>query len=191
MLKVNFEIKGLKELDKKIEYIKKLSQMKNDKDFQKFIQDKSMEALEFVMNERLGTWMTTNDDSIELYRSSNHLREMEDGFVIYNDAKIPANVKGVQNDLSNYKDGEFSIAMAFEYGVGIIGMSTDSPNSWEYNVNNYNFGWVLPGEIANMYGIPKGSEFAGYQGFEIYRYTTERIKRYLPRWVEEYFRKEV
>ena len=116
---------------------------------------------------------------------------MEDGFVIYNDAKIPANVKGVQNDLSNYKDGEFSIAMAFEYGVGIIGMSTDSPNSWEYNVNNYNFGWVLPSEIANMYGIPKGNEFAGYQGFEIYRYTTERIKRYLPRWVEEYFRKEV
>lgn len=187
MLKVNCEIKGLKELEKKIEYVKQLSQMKTDKSFQKFIQDKAMEALNYVMNERLGTWFTTNDDSIDLYKNSNHIKELDDGFIIYNDAKIPAEVSGVQNDVSNYSNGEFSIAMAFEYGVGIIGMSTGNPNAWEYNVNGYNFGWVLPNSVAEMYGMPKGKEFAGYQGFEIYRYTIERVKKDLPNWVNEYF----
>lgn len=190
MLKINCEIKGLKKLEDKIEYIKRLSQMKTNKSFQKFIQDKTMEALNYVMNERLGTWFTTNDDSIQLYRNSNHIKEVDDGFIIYNDAKIAANVSGVQNDVSNYPNGEFSIAMAFEYGVGIIGMSTGNPNAWEYNINDYNFGWVLPNSVAEMYGIPQGKEFAGYQGFEIYRYTTERVKKYLPSWVEEYFRQE-
>ena len=158
MFKVNCEVKGLKELENKIEYIKKLLQMKTDKSFQKFIQDKVMESLNYVMNERLGSWFTTNDDSIELYRNSNHIKELDDGFIIYNDAKIPAIADGIQNNASNYPNGEFSIAMAFEYGVGIIGMSTNNPNAWEYNVNDYNFGWVLPNSVAEMYGIPKGSQ---------------------------------
>ena len=190
MLKVDCEVKGLKELENKIQYIKKLTQMKTNKSFQKFIQDKVMEALVYVMEQRLGTWFTTNDESIDLYRSSNHIKELDDGFILYNDAKVPAEVNGVQNNLSNYPNGEFSIAMAFEYGVGIIGMSTGNPNAWEYNVNDYNFGWVLPNSVAEMYGLPKGREFAGYQGFEIFRYTIERVKQYLPKWVEEYFRQE-
>ena len=189
MLKVNCEVKGLKELNKKIEYIKKMLQMKTDKSFQKFIQEKVLQAVNLVMQERL-VGETTNDDQIELYKSSNHIREEENGFVLYNDAQIPANVKGVQNNIENYPDGMFSIAMAFEYGVGIIGTKTNDSNAWEYNKNNYNFGWILPKEVAEQNGIPLGQEYAGYQGMQIYRYTAEKIKQDLPKWVEEYFKQE-
>lgn len=181
MLKVKVDVKGLKELDKHIELVNKMLKMKTDKDFQTFIQNKCMGTLEKVMNERL-TGGTTNDEAISLYRSSNHLQEEEDGFIIYNDAKIPAISSGL------YPNGQFSIALAFEYGVGITGQGTyenDYFQPWEYNVNNYNFGWFYPtgdGSYSTTYG---------YMGFEIYRYTIIDIQKNLNSWVEEYFRKKV
>ena len=190
MFKPSCKVTGLEELEKTIEFIKRLASMKTDKSFQKFMQDKAMDALENVMQERLGMWFTTNDESIDLYRNSNHLKELDDGFIIYNDAKVLADVSGIQNNIANYPNGEFSIAMAFEYGVGIIGMSTGNSNAWEYNLNDYNYGWYLPSAVAEMYGLPKNQEFAGYQGFEIYRYTVEKIKQELPKIVEEYFNQE-
>lgn len=194
MLKTQIEVTGLKELNKRIEFIKKMTSMKTDKSFQKFIQDKSMKALEQVMSERL-VGGTSNDDSISLYKSSNHIKETEDGFIIYNDSQIPANVKGVQNDIANYPNGMFSIALAFEYGVGIVGewsagvMGTET--AWEYNKQGYNFGWVLPREVAlKLSGGETGKvEYAGYAGFGIYHYTAEKIRKDLSSWVEEYYRK--
>lgn len=182
MLKTNIDVKGLKELDKHIEFVNKMLRMKTDKDFQKFIQDKCMEALNKVMDQRL-VGGTTNDMAIGKYRESNHIQETEDGFIIYNDCKIGADTKHPEN----YPNGEFSIALAFEYGVGIIGQNTDNPNAWEYNVNNYNFGWYfLPEDGDGQY-----HETAGYQGFEIYRYTAIEIQTNLNKWVEEYYSNEV
>ena len=137
MFKVSTSIDSIGKLDKHINLVKNMASMKEDTNFQKYIQDKCMQTLEQVMNSRLQAGYTTNDDSISLYKSSNHLIETDDGFIIYNDAKIPANVSGVQNDISNYPNGEFSIALAFEYGVGLVGMNTINPNAWEYNVNDY------------------------------------------------------
>lgn len=187
MFKVKTDIDSIKKLDKHIEMVKKISSMKEDKTFQKYIQDKCMQALEQVMNSRLQAGSTTNDDSINLYKSSNHLLETDDGFIIYNDAKIPANVSGVQNDISNYPNGEFSIALAFEYGVGLVGMNTINPNAWEYNVNNYFFGWVLPQNVLGE----KGIRYMGYTGFEVYRYTAIEIQTQLPKWVNDYFRSDI
>lgn len=184
MFKVSTNIDSIEKLNKHIELVKKMSLLKEDKDFQKYIQDKCMATLEQVMNSRIKEGYTTNDDSISLYKSSNHLIETNDGFIIYNDAKIPANVKGVQNNISNYPSGEFSIALAFEYGVGIVGMNTINPNAWEYNVNNYNFGWVLPKDVFGE----KGIKYMGYTGFEVYRFTAVEIQTQLPKWVNDYFR---
>ena len=173
-------------LDELYNYVQNLLKMKDDKNFQKFIQDKCMKTLDMIMNDYL-IGGTTNDDAIDLYMSSNHIEEFDEGFIMYNDAKIPANVNGVQNTVENYPDGQFSIALAFEYGVGIIGENTNNPNAWNYNIQGYYFGWYLP---ANVTGKSK-VETGGYQDFQIYTLTAQEIERQLPSWVNEYMAKEV
>lgn len=187
MLKVSTNIDSINKIQKQIDLVKKMASMKKDVSFQEFIQKKAMETLQNVMDSRIVQGTTTNDDSIDLYKSSNHIINTEDGFIIYNDAKVPANVKGVQNDISNYPSGEFSIALAFEYGVGIVGMETNNPNAWEYNVNDYNFGWVLPSDVLGEYGV----KYMGYTGFEVYRFTAVEIQTQLPKWVNEYYRRNL
>lgn len=185
MFKVSYDIDSIKKIDNHINYAKKMLKMKEDVKFQKYIQDKCMQTLNNVMNSRLISGMTTNDDSIELYRSSNHIQQLEDGFIIYNNAKVPANATGKQNSSSSYPNGQFSIALAFEYGVGVVGIDTKNPNAWQYNINNYENGWYLPKNVIGRSGI----KYDGYTGFEIYRYTAEEIKAQLPKWVKEYFAK--
>lgn len=179
MLKVSCEIKGLKELENKIEYIKRLSQMKIDKTFQKFIQDKVLQTLNKVMEERL-TEDTTNNEYIEEYKLRNKIREEDDGFVLYNDFKIPAILSTKSNAIRDYSEG-FSIALAFEYGVGIVGQENPVEGAWEYNVNNYEKGWyykTMEGEVLFT---------QGYKGMQIYRYTRIEVENNLPKWVDEYF----
>lgn len=174
------------QLDTLVDYVNKLLKMKNDKQFQKFIQNKCLKVLDQVMNDNL-IGGTSNDDAIDIYMNSNHILDFGEGFILYNDAKIPANVKGVQNDISNYPNGEFSIALAFEYGVGIVGENTDNPNAWNYNLQDYYFGWYLPSDVAGSSGI----QTSGYQGFQIYTLTAREIENQLPSWVYEYIEKEV
>ena len=199
MLNIKVNVDSLEKLQKYINFVESMNKMKTDKDFQNHIKIKCWETLDKIMNNRLIG--TTNDESIGIYRTSNHIKDTDDGFIIYNDAKIPANVKGRQNDVSNYPEGMFNLALAFEYGVGIVGMSTNNPNAWEYNINTfkqletnygkgYNFGWILPKEVAEKYGIPQGQEFAGYRGLEIYRYTAEEIQKQLKSWIIEYKNKK-
>ena len=179
MLKVSCEIKGLKELESKIEYIKRLSQMKIDKAFQKFIQDKVMQALNKVMEERL-TNDTTNNEYIEEYKLRNKIREEDDGFVLYNDFTIPAILATKSNAIRDYSAG-FSIALAFEYGVGIVGQENPVEGAWEYNVNNYEKGWYYKDMNSEVIFTQ------GYKGMQIYRYTRIEVENNLPKWVKEYF----
>lgn len=178
MLKISTNVTGINNIQKTIDFIDKMKSMKQDTDFQKFIQDKCMETLNQVMDERL-IGGTTNDDSIELYRNSNHIIDDTEGFIIYNDAKIPANLK----DPSTYPGEQFSIALAFEYGVGIIGENTVNENAWAYNINNYNFGWYFKDTDGKYH------QTGGYQGFEVYRFTVDKIQKNINSWVYEYYRK--
>ena len=178
MINISVNVNSINKLNKHIEYVKRLADMKTDIQFQKYIQERALETVNKVTEQRL-IGGTTNDAEIELYKNSNQIRETSDGFILFNDASIPANTKKIDN----YPNGEFPIALAFEYGVGIIGSNTTNPNAWEYNVNNYNFGWYYQDEDGK-YKIT-----GGYQGFEIYRYTAEEIKAMLPKWVNDYFKK--
>lgn len=178
MLKIEFNVEGLKELDKYIEYVNKLASMKKDSDFQKFIQNKILSLAQKVTDQRL-TGGTTNDEYIQLYKSSHHIQEEENGFILYNDATIDANVE----ENTNYPGGQFSIALAFEYGVGITGEGTyqeDVFTAWDYNVNDYNFGWYFlkNGEVNHTFG---------YMGFEIYRNIAIEAEKNLKKWVNEYY----
>ena len=181
-------IDKLEYLEKYINYVNGMIKMQTDKAFQKYIKQRCFDVLEMVMNERLFTADTTNNHDIGIYMNSNHIIDTENGFIIYNDAKVPADVSGLQNDISNYEDGMINLALAFEYGVGLVGPATNNPKAWEYNVNHYNFGWILPRNIANAYGVPYGQEFAGYQGLNIYYETAITIETNLKDWVLEYMR---
>ena len=187
MLKTSCEIKGLKELENKIEYVKRLMQMKVDKSFQKFIQEKVMQTLNKVMDERL-TNETTNSEYIEEYKLRNKIREEKDGFVLYNDLVIPAVLSTRNTNNQNREDGivrdysnGFSIALAFEYGVGIVGQENPVEGAWEYNLNNYEDGWYYKDVNGNVIFTQ------GYKGMQIYRYTRIEVENNMPKWVNEYF----
>ena len=186
MFEPKINVKNLEALQNHLDFVEKILKMKTDTNFQDFIKQKVLEIANKVTNERL-VGGTTNDDAIELYKSSHKIRDFEQGFILYNDAAIPANVNGIQNDIENYPEGMFCVALAFEYGVGIIGENTGSENAWAYNVQGYNFGWILPQNVTGELGI----QTAGYMGFEIYRHIAEEVKSKLAEWVKEYYKKEV
>ena len=182
MINSTLTIENFDLIQKRIDYIKKLRQMQSDKSFQHFIQDKCLETVKQISYQRLqtgsGAEQCTNDEYFSEYIQNHKIRETDNGFILYNDLTVPANTSKPEN----YPNG-FSIAMAFEYGVGIVGENAnDNPNAWTYNVNNYQFGWVFK----------NGNEYFrtyGYAGFEIYRFSAIEIQKLLPSWVQEYFRR--
>lgn len=190
MIKGKLNVSGLNNLQKHIDYIKKLKTMVNDKAFQTFIQNKCLETVKRVALERLSTSNSaeggnTDAEYIEEYNNRHKIREDKNGkgFILYNDFTIPQSMLPIRSKklLENYPNG-FNIAMAFEYGIGIVGENANTnPNAWEYNVNNHNFYWTYEkyGEVFATYG---------YAGFEIYRFTAIEIQKLLPSWVKEYFK---
>lgn len=183
MLKIQCEVVGLKELQKKIDYVNQLLKMKTDKTFQYFIQNKVLETVKKVSIERL-VGKTTNEEDIEDYNANHKIRIEDDGFVLYNDYKIPADkYNTLPFDTSSYPDGMFNLAIAFEYGVGVIDTSGISKSKSHQRLGNE---WYLPKNVNGASGILT----QGYEGQGIYKYTKIEIENNLPKWVEEYFTQE-
>lgn len=194
MLKTSINIDSLKKIDQYIERVNKMMEMQTDHEFQKYIQKKCFATLQTIMDREL-TGGTSNDEEITLYKNSNHISEEKDGFIIYNDAKIPADKYNILPfDTSGYPDGMFSIALAFEYGVGIVGMATNNNKSWDYNIwsesksskGRKEAEWYLPKKVFGSSGV----KYSGYVGFEIYRKTADEINRNINSWVKEFIDKE-
>jgi len=189
----------LSDLEKYVDYVKNLSKMQNDSKFQLYIQKKCLETVNKVSQERLYTFTTTNEDMREQYLANNKIRNVDNGFIIYNDSYVTT-------DNPSYADGKFSIALAFEYGVGIIGEQNPKLGAWSYDVNgNLVFdeqtgehirGWWIPKEKNGNNPYVKESKNGnavvtqGYEGMEIYRYSAEEIRKQLPLWVKEYMKKK-
>ena len=182
MLIVSTNIGGLKNLQNYINKIDKLLLLKNDSDYKKFLQEKVMQTLNEVMSERLAG--TTNSEFIEEYKRRNQFRDYEDGFILYNDFTIPAVLSPKSTKTRNYSKG-FSIALAFEYGVGIVGQENPKQGAWEYNINQYEKGWYYKSSSGEVLLT------RGYEGLEIYRYTKDRVEKNMNSWVQEYLRNEV
>lgn len=175
MLKIKVETNGLEKLEKHIDYVNKMLKMKTDVNFQKYIQDKCLATLNKVMNERLSN-KTTDNGYISLYKKNNFIEETKDGFILYNHTVIPIELEGY--------GGEFSIALAFEYGIGLVGAENPKENAWAYNVKGHEKGWIY-------FKNGRFYRTRGYQGMEIYRYTAIEIEKNLNRWLNEYFREKV
>ena len=182
MLKVSTNISGLKNLQSYIINIEKIASIKNSSEYTKFLQKKVMETLNQVMNERLGG--TTNDEFIEEYKLRNKIIDVDDGFILYNDFTIPATLSTKSTKTRNYSSG-FSIALAFEYGVGIVGKEKPKVGAWEYNINEYENGWYYKSSTGEIIWT------RGYEGLEIYRFTKDRIEKNMSSWFQEYMRNEV
>jgi len=182
MLDAKIQVTNLEDLQKHLDFVRKMLSMATDKTFQDFIKSKVLELADKVTNERL-VGGTTNDDVIAEYKSNHKIRDYEEGFILYNDTTIPANAK----DVSGYNEGNFCVALAFEYGVGIVGeQTTNSENAWQYDINNYGqSGWVF---IKND---DSWERTRGYAGFEIYRNIAIQVNSNIKDWVTEYYEKEV
>lgn len=197
-LKVSIEKNGLENIKLQINYVDKLLKMKTDKNYQKFIQEKCLETVKGYARERLYGSGTTNEDLYEEYINNIHLRDTKKGFDIVSDLTI-------YKPPSKHSDGyNFSISMAFEYGVGIVGQgSADAPSGYLYNVND-NYvkingesvqGWWIPADkVGNSvtFGTSNNGTAVitqGYEGLEIFRFSRVKIMENLKSWVHEYFLK--
>lgn len=186
MLKISSKITGLDKLQKEIKKLEQLISLNKYNEWNTFLKSKVMALAQDITNEYL-VGGTTNDMAIEKYKSSHHIKNTDNGFILYNDCTIMADSKNP----STYPNEEFNIALAFEYGVGIVGEGTYDKGKtkfkpWEYNVNKYNFGWKYPTENGDyLYDTTYG-----YQGFEIYRHIAEESQNNMQKWYNEYMEKE-
>lgn len=169
MLKIKNNIKGLDKLQKEINRIERLLMLNNDIQFQKFIQDKVLKTVNDVSKQRLPVGLTS-----EMYIGNNKIQTLTDGFIVYNDTYIETNLDGY--------DGKFCIALAFEYGTGLVGQENPKVGAWQYNVKNHKTGWVYfeNGDFHFTRGI---------EGYEIYRFAREEILKNLSSWFDEYYKK--
>ena len=184
MLDVDIKIDNLKGLETYAKYVDKLLSMKDDRHFQKYFQEKFLQTVDRIANQRVRFDTTQDLNDINLYLSSNKIQETSDGFILYNDAKISADkYSTLPFDTSNYPDGQFSLALAFEYGTGIVSEGNYDGKyfkAWSHPKDK----WFLP---KNVYG-ESGILTKGYNGFEVYRYTAEEIKSMMPKWLDDYFK---
>ena len=174
MLSINNEVKGLKNIDKVLSMLNKSSK-KND--LNSFIKEKVQEVLLQVMSEKL-VGGTTNDEEIQEYKKRNYFKDIENGFILYNDTMALPGKYG-------HESYPFSIALAFEYGVGITGAGKNIEGHWEYDIKGHgNEGW-------NYTKNGKTYHTNGYEGMEIYRTITQRVNSNLKNWVKEYMNRGV
>lgn len=165
-LKVKVNVKGLDEFHKYIEFVKKFSTMKTDREFQIYIQNKVLETVNKISSEYLP------DSDIKIaYILNNKIREIDNGFVLYNDTYVETESEGY--------GGKFCIALAFEYGTGLVGQEHPKVGAWQYNVNQHEKGWTYYQDGTFHFT-------RGMQGYEIYRFTLEEIKKNLNDWVMDY-----
>lgn len=177
-IKIKYDKKKLDKICNITNNIQEIETFKNAK-FQRYIIRKVRKVLNEVMEQRFNTQTTTNDYAISTYKRNNHIKLTDNGFILYNGAMIPVSAK----DKSTYPQGKFPLALAFEYGVGIVGEGTYDGKyftPWEYNVNNYNFGWYYTDEN----GVKQHTY--GYEGYEIYRFVADRINKEIHEWVLSY-----
>ena len=181
MIDINVEVQSLDKLKVYETYVEKMLNMKTNVNFQKYIQNKILD-LAIEMTNKLVTDETTNKDAIQLYRENHKIREYDGGFILYNDTMIEVNAK----DKSGYPNEQFPIALAFEYGVGIVGQETNNSNAWQYDINNYGQkGWVY------LINETTWQRTRGYKGFEIYRNIANEVISRITKWVIEYSGNEV
>ena len=120
MVGLNYKLKinNLDKLKNQIEYIRKYSTLKGNKDFEEYIKRKFKETVNRISMEEL-----PSGEMKDKYIANNKIRPVDGGFELYNDTFVETETEGY--------NGEFSIALAFEYGTGIIGERNPVDDAWQ------------------------------------------------------------
>lgn len=179
-LETKLYYRGVKELFNQIKYIEALVYLEEDEKYLDFLKTKFKETVNNISQ------MCIPDSGMkDIYISNNKIHTLENGFILYNDTCVDTDTEGY--------DGSFSIALAFEYGTGIVGQQNPKLGAWQYNVNNHLEGWWYP----TNYDDPNPYKWVdsegniraftrGIEGYEIYRYTQVYIEKHLYEWTQEY-----
>lgn len=177
-MKNSVEISNLQGLSKIMNIVNKFS----IKELNEYLAKKGYEALQKVSSERINLFddTNTNQEAKESYLQHNKYMVNEDGFTLYNDMPKIA-WRGI-----NGNGYDFSVALAFEFGTGIVGQNSPaelaSKFNYKYNVNKYNFGW----NYIDLNGVKQHTY--GYPGMEIYRYTQIEIEKNIRQWIKDYMK---
>lgn len=198
MLDIQIDIKKFKKFENIYEKVKNYATLSKTVRFQEFLKSKVIETLNYVINRNIDALNTTNPEEVDLYLNSNHIVDTSDGFILYNDAKIPADKYNMLPfDTSGYPNGEFSIALAFEYGIGIIGQGSYNNGyftPWTYNNTDsskrrdksHSPYWYLPKNVTGLSGILT----QGYGGVQIYGDVARIVNNSISKWTCEFIEKE-
>lgn len=183
-MKTTLSIKNLSKIDDITRIAKELYQMQSSTEFIEYIKSKTKETLEQVMAQKFSGSSTSNDAEIEDYKKNNHFENIENGFILLNDTTIPADKYNMLPfDTSGYKDGEFSIALAFEYGTGIYGST--NLKVIKRTKNTRGDSWYLPKNVYEESGVLTN----GYPAFGIYQEVEKIMNKNMDKWVQEYLKK--
>lgn len=183
-MKTNLKISNFEEIDKMIENTKKLYQLQSSTEFIEFVKDKTKNLLEQIMAQKFNGSSTSNNLEIEDYKKNNHFENIKNGFILRNNTTIPADkYNTLPFDMSGYADGEFSIALAFEYGTGIYGQANLRVTNRSKNSKGNS--WYLP---KNVYG-KSGILTEGYPAFGIYTELAKQINLNIDKWFKEFLEK--
>jgi hypothetical protein len=169
-LKASLKVDSYEKLKNYIEYVQKCADIRTNRGFQTFIQDKFLETVKTISAMNL----PSNELTLQ-YIENNKIREVDDGFILYNDTIVETESEGY--------NGVFSIALAFEYGTGLVGQENAVEGAWAYNVNQHEKGWTFYKDGTFHFT-------RGMKGFEIYRLTRIEIEKNLLKWLNEYKKKD-
>lgn len=196
MLKINTNIQGLDKLNKQIERLDKLIELqKNQSMLNIKLAQKMLDIVNNVARQRINLVPTSNDELKDEYLNNNKFRIEGDTIIIYNDLCIISPQSKVSDEYT------FCVALAFEYGTGVIGKENPKVGAWNYDVNSENNRAFIDGEKLDGWWIPKSKAggvntlaesrsgnavvVQGYEGMEIYRFAREEIIKQLPKLIND------
>lgn len=191
MFKINTTIQGLDKLQKEINRLEKLIKTENNINLlNQKLAIKMLEIVNEVANNRIMLLSSTNEEEKSKYLNNNKYRIEGNTIVLYNDLCILSPKSKVSGSYL------FCVALAFEYGTGVIGKQNPKLGAWQYDINSEKNraivddekldGWWIPiekvGKVEPLATSKSGKSVVvqGYEGVEIYRFAREEIIKRLP-----------
>ena len=194
MLKrIDIDIQGLDKLQQEINRLEKLVKLQENISIR--LAEEMLKIVNKVARQRINLVNTSNDDLKSQYLANN--KYMIDGktITLYNDLTIDSPESKVSGAY------RFCVALAFEYGTGIIGAENPKLGAWAYDINKENNRAIIDGKTLEGWWIPKSKAgnvnviaesksgkavvVQGYEGMEIYRFAREEIINQLPKIIDK------
>lgn len=196
MLKISSSVQNLDKLEQQIKRVDKLLELQKDQSLLcEKLATQMLKILNQVAKQRINLIPTSNDDLKGSYLNNNKYRIEGNTIILYNDLCVVSPASKISDEYT------FCVALAFEYGTGVIGKENPKIGAWSYDVNsgrNRAFingeqldGWWLPKEKAGGVKILAESKngnavvVQGYEGMEIYRFAREEIVKQLPKIIND------